>query len=138
MIKQAGDSPPISFMKWLTILFIVFIILIIVFADAGKLGPLGIFYKFPYGDKAGHFILFGMLAFLLDLTFFQALPYADRKRVAIMIGLVLALLIGLEEYSQKFFPERTFSLFDLSASYLGVIFFSSLALEINRRQSLPR
>ena len=120
-------------MRWLTVLFIVFIILVIVFADMGKLGAFGVVYKFPFGDKAGHFILFGMLAFLLDLTFFQALPHADRKRVAVIIGLILALMIGLEEFSQKYFPGRTFSLFDLFASYVGVIFFSWLALKIKNR-----
>ena len=121
-------------MKWLTILFIVFIILVIVLADIGRLGFLGVVYDFPNGDKAGHFILFGMLAFLLDLTFFQALPHADQKQVAVIIGLILALLIGLEEFSQKFIPLRTFSLFDLSASYMGVIFFSWLSLKIKRPQ----
>jgi VanZ family protein len=119
-------------MKWLTILFIVFIIVVIVFANNGKLGSLHFIYDFPNGDKAGHFILFGILAFLLDLTVFQALPYADRKRVAVMIGLILALLIGLEEFSQKFIPERTCSLFDLLASCVGVFFFSWLALKTKR------
>jgi VanZ family protein len=118
------------FMKWLTVLFTVFIIAVVILADNGKLASLHFIYDFPNGDKAGHFILFGILAFLLDLTFFQALPRADRKRVAFMIGLVLALLIGLEEFSQKFIPERTSSLFDLLASYIGVFFFSWLALRI--------
>jgi VanZ family protein len=49
-----------------------------------------------------------------------------------MIGLILALLIGLEEFSQKFIPERTSSLFDLLASYIGVFFFSWLALKTKR------
>jgi VanZ family protein len=119
-------------MKWLTILFIVFIIVVIILANNGKLGSLHFIYDFPNGDKAGHFILFGILTFLLDLTFFQALPRADRKGVAVMIGLILALLIGLEEFSQKFIPERTSSLFDLLASYIGVFFFSWLALKTKR------
>ena len=119
-------------MKWLTVLFTVFIIVVIVLANKGKLGSLHFIYDFPNGDKAGHFILFGILTFLLDLTFFQTLPRADRKRAAVMIGLILALLIGLEELSQKYFPGRTFSLFDLSASYVGVLFFSWLALKTKR------
>ena len=123
-------------MKWLTIAFFVFIILVIVLADADKLGFLDIIYKIPRVDKMGHFILFGILASLLDLTFFQALPRADRKRVAVVIGFILAILIGLEEFSQKYFPTRTFSLKDLFASYVGVIFFSWLALLIKKRQSL--
>lgn len=125
-------------MKWLTVLFIVFIIVVIVLANNGKLGSLHFIYDFPNGDKAGHFILFGILAFLLDLTVFQAFLHADPKRVAVTIGLILAILIGLEEFSQKFIPARTFSLFDLFASYAGVIFFSWLALKIKKRQSLHK
>jgi len=117
-------------MKWLTVLFTVFIIAVIILADNGKLGSFHFIYDFPNGDKAGHFILFGILVFLLNLTFFQALPHARRKRVAVTIGIILALLIGLEEFSQKFIPARTFSLFDLFASYVGVILFSWLALKI--------
>jgi hypothetical protein len=53
-------------MKWLTILFIIFIIAVIVLADNGKLGSLHFIYDFPNGDKVGHFILYGIMAFLLD------------------------------------------------------------------------
>src|SRR6185436_7085573 len=112
-------------MKWLTFLFALFIILIIVLADRGILSHyLGFIYDFPYGDKAGHFILYGILTFLINLTTFEARPDQNRKLLAIKIGLILALLIGLEEFSQRFFVDRTFSLLDLSFSYLGVIVFS--------------
>jgi VanZ family protein len=47
---------------------------------------------------------------------------------------ILALLIGLEEFSQQNFSSRTFSLSDLMASYLGLIFFSWLALRIQERK----
>jgi hypothetical protein len=47
--------------------------------------------------------------------------------------LILALLISLEEFSQRSFPSCTFDLVDLTASYLGVIFFSWLALRTKRR-----
>ena len=117
-------------MKWLAILFFLFIILVIVLADMGALPRIFSWvYDFPGGDKIGHFVLYGILTFLLDLAFFQSLPHSDWKRVAVMIGLVLALLIGLEEFSQKWFVRRTFSLLDLSFSYLGVLFFSWVALK---------
>jgi hypothetical protein len=44
----------------------------------------------------------------------------------------LALLIGLEEFSQKWFPTRNFDLLDLTASYLGVAFFAWLAVRLKR------
>lgn len=119
-------------MKWLAILFALFIALIIILADTGNLGILGFINSIPYGDKAGHFILFGILTLLLDLTFLRSLPNRDPKLVAVSIGLTLALVIGAEEYSQQFFHSRTFSLLDLAFSYLGVLFFSWVALRIKR------
>ena len=119
-------------MKWITILFFSFIIFIIILADRGQLGILKLVNQIPYGDKTGHFILYGMLTFLVDLTFFQAFPSSPRNWIAVLSGLTLALLIGLEEFSQRYFASRTSSLSDLIASYLGVIFFSWLALRIRR------
>jgi VanZ family protein len=120
-------------MKWLTILFTLFIILIIVLADMGRLGILYQINRLPWGDKIGHFVLYGILVLLVDLSLFRLLPPSPSRRqsrrwIAVISGLVLALLIGVEEFSQQFFANRTFSLGDLSASYLGVIVFSWLAL----------
>jgi len=121
-------------MKALTILFALFIILIIVLADLGKLGILEIVNQIPLGDKAGHFILYGILTLLINLTLFRSYPFQSRTRGAVISDLVLALLIGLEEFSQRNFPNRTFDLGDLTASYLGVIFFSWLALWTAQRK----
>ena len=117
-------------MKYLTILFALFIILIIILADLGKLGMLGFLNRIPYGDKAGHFIPYGILTLFLDLTLTRALPPPSRKLTVLRIALIISLLIGLEEYSQQFFAKRTFNLVDLTFSYLGVIFFSWVALII--------
>jgi VanZ family protein len=119
-------------MKWLTILFALFIILIIVLADLGRLGILQTVNRIPFGDKAGHFILYGILTLLINLTLFRSVPFQSRKGVAVISGLILVLLIGLEEFSQRNFSSRTFSLGDLTASYLGVIFFSWIALRTKK------
>ena len=123
-------------MKWLTIFFTLFILLIIVLADTGNLGMLDFVYYVPYADKVGHFILYGILVLLTNLTLFRALPSQARIRLVILSGLTLALLIGLEELSQQHFSNRTFDLVDLSASYLGVIFFSWLALRMVRTKEI--
>jgi polysaccharide biosynthesis protein VpsQ len=126
-------------MKWLAILFALLLLLIIVLADMGALPPfLQVWKDLPYGDKVGHFILYGILTLLVDLALFRALPNRSRKWVAVISGLILALLIGLEEFSQRYFANRTFSLRDLAASYLGVIFFSWLALRIERKREIPK
>lgn len=122
-------------MKWLAILFTFLILLIIVLADMGALPHfLQVWKDLPYGDKAGHFILYGILTLLVDLALFRSHPTRSRKWLTVTSGLTLALLIGLEEFSQRYFADRTSSLKDLAASYLGLIFFSWLALRIERRK----
>src|SRR5512139_328081 len=118
-------------MKWLAILFTLFILLVIVLADAGILAHyVGFIYKFPFGDKAGHFILYGLLTLILDLAIFRARPDQSRKRLAVQCGPVLVVLIGLEEVSQQYFSSRSFDLVDLTFSYLGVVFFSWVVLKM--------
>ena len=116
-------------MKWLTILFTLFLLLIIVLADTGNLGVLAVVYHIPYADKVGHFVLYGILALLINLTLFRSIPKQNRIGLALSSGLILIVLIGIEEFSQRSFPNRTFSLEDLAASYLGVGFFSWLAIK---------
>jgi hypothetical protein len=129
--EKLGDfSNNAAIMKWITFFFLLFIILIIVLADRGQLGILKLVNRIPYGDKVGHFTLYGILTLLINLTLFRSFPLRSPKLVAVVSGLVLAVLIGFEEFSQQYFAERTFSLRDLIASYLGVIFFSWLALRI--------
>jgi VanZ family protein len=122
-------------MKWLTVLFVLFIVLVIVLADTGNLGFIYRITRLPYADKAGHFLLYGILALLIDLTLFRSVPFQRWKRVAVISGLILAVLIGIEEFSQQYFADRTFSLIDLSASYLGVIAFSWLAVRKARHDN---
>ena len=119
-------------MKYVAVLFTIFIVLVIILADRGLLGPLHFIYNFPYGDKAGHFILYGLLNFFITLASIRSLLRFDPKRVTLSIGLILALLIGAEEYSQKFFANRTFDLIDLLASYIGLVAGGWVALKIKR------
>jgi VanZ family protein len=123
-------------MKWLAILFTLFILLVIVLADAGVLSHyVGFVYRFSFGDKAGHFILYGILTLFIDLALLRARPDQSRTRLAIQTGLVLALLIGLEELSQQYFSSRSFDLLDLTFSYLGVLFFSWVAIKTKEGQA---
>ncbi|HJS20355.1 MAG TPA: hypothetical protein VJ785_16520, partial [Anaerolineales bacterium] len=98
-------------MKQLALLFSIFILLIIVLADAGILRRYtGFIYNFPNGDKAGHFILYGILTLLLNLALFRSHPDQSRSLLAVKCGRVLALLIGVEEISQRYFSSRSFDL----------------------------
>jgi len=116
-----------------TVLFSLFIIGIVIRADAGHFPqPLKYFYDFPGGDKAGHFILFGFLSFLLNKGALVFFPDRPPVRLVLTVSLLLSILIGLEEWSQSLFPARTMSLIDLGASYLGVFIFALVAYRTKR------
>jgi polysaccharide biosynthesis protein VpsQ len=116
-------------MKYFSVLFLVFIVAVVILADYGSLPhSIRVLYDFPNGDKVGHFILFGLLDFFLTRAFFSSFPSKPRGWVALSVGLILALGIALEEFSQKFFATRTFDLLDLLASYAGIVIFAFLAL----------
>ena len=122
-------------MKYISLLFLLFIIIVIVLADIGGL-PSSIrdLYRFPHGDKAGHFILFGLLNFFLTFAFLSSLPNRPRGWVTLSIGFILALLIALEEWSQQFFSTRTSDLLDLLASYLGLFAGGGVASKMRSRR----
>ncbi len=123
-----------SHMKWWAIGFGLAIVMIVVLADTRHLGMLGVIYDFPYGDKVGHFLLFGVLSLLVNLALLEFWREQHPWRQALKINLVLALLIGAEELSQRWIPTRTSSWADLAASYLGVSLFAGVALQTAKRR----
>lgn len=122
--------------KWLfitTALFALLIVAIVLGANADVLpGLLERLTNFPGGDKAGHFILFGVLSFLLNKSTLALFPKWEPVRLVLTVSLLLAILIGLEEWSQSLFPARTMSFSDLFASYGGVFVFALAASWTNR------
>ena len=116
-------------MKYISILFFVFIIAIIILADNGILPhSIRAIYDFPNGDKLGHFVLFGLLDFFVTRAFFSMYPSKPRGWAAFSIGLTLAVFIGIEEWSQRFFSNRTSDVIDLLASYTGLVIFGFMAV----------
>jgi VanZ family protein len=114
----------------LTVAFLVLLVALIVMADTGRLGPLQEVYSFRYGDKAGHFVLLGMLALLVDLALFQVLPHKNPVWLVLTAGAVIGALISLEELSQLLIPRRNPDVFDLLASYAGIVAASLLTLAL--------
>ena len=108
---------------------------IVIAADTRHLGLIGRVYDYPNGDKLGHFLLFGFFSLLVNLAAFETWPALVRRQVALRASLLLALLIGAEELSQRWFPSRTSDILDLMASYAGVTCFALLALWIAGRRS---
>lgn len=78
----------------------------------------GFLTSIPFGDKAGHFGLFGLLTLVLVWSNLGGNP---------ALGVLIAvLLVVLEESAQLFIETRTFSMADFSASILGVCSAASL------------
>ena len=122
--------------RWATLVAALALIAIVVAADRETL-PLLLqrVYNYPAGDKAGHFVLFGGLAFLATLGFGRrARPVAGMSvRVS---TLVIVALVTLEEASQAWFPGRTASVLDLLASYAGIAAGVAAAKVIERRTAV--
>ena len=111
----------------LTVAMFAIIVAIIVAADRRVLpAALMEIYNFPGGDKLGHVVLFGGLAFLVEMSL-RGRTFPAAGRVLSLGGLVLAVAVTIEELSQQFFPGRSFSLADLAASYAGILMGIALA-----------
>lgn len=121
-------------MKWVTYIFIVLLILIVIAANMG-LGPsfFSFVYLLPGGDKAGHFILMGLLSFLIN-----SVMRASRVQVfsfdLLKGSLIVMAIVTIEELSQIFLQYRGFSIFDLFFDYTGIIVFGQFAAFIFDRQ----
>lgn len=107
--------------KLLAAAFFLFLLLVAYWADTDSMPKiLGAMLEIPYGDKIGHFVLYGILAYLLTV----AMPFRRVKilRWNLPLGLVLAAgFASLEEISQLFFANRTASFIDLFSGYSGIL-----------------
>ncbi len=73
----------------------------------------------PYGDKVGHFVLFGTLT----VAIVSAIP---SSRSPMYGALITAMIVVTEEVIQIYVPTRSFSLQDMGASLSGVVFFAAV------------
>jgi VanZ family protein len=83
------------------------------------------------GDKAGHFFLIGSLAYLFNRARAWRAVTLGCWRVQ-WGGLIILVLITLEECSQVWIPQRSFDLKDLLANYAGI-----LAAQVCSRSAPP-
>jgi len=117
--------------KLLAFLCLGFILLVILAANTGEIPPfIRALYRFPGGDRVGHFILYGVLAFLLARAFPRRLQMGDFSPV--VTSLLVAALALAEELSQFFFSLRTPDLLDLACGLLGILLADWLAARWRR------
>jgi len=110
--------------SFLSVAFLGFIAWIIYLANTAQHS---IFFEFvgsiPYGDKLGHFCLFGLLT--LGANFAVKLKAFKFGPLNLYIGSILVFTFALvEELSQYFIPNRTLDIVDLLADVAGILTFS--------------
>ena len=130
---RAGRTSARFLMKYAAVAFSIFIVIVVILADQDAIPPaIRALYDFENGDKVGHLILFGLLNFFLTSAALSALQDRTSIRVALSVGLILALFIAAEEFSQQYFSARTFDLIDLAASYVGLVIGGWVALRLKK------
>jgi asparagine N-glycosylation enzyme membrane subunit Stt3 len=101
------------------LVFLLFILLVILAADMGRMPSfVRKLYDFPNGDRVGHVVLYGILAFLLSAAF----P-GGKWLGRIFLPTAIIVLLGfatLEEGSQSLFSTRTADFIDLACSWVGI------------------
>jgi polysaccharide biosynthesis protein VpsQ len=120
--------------RWLPfLLFLSLIIGIIVADDLGRLRSLiNLITAVPGGDKCGHAIFIGTLAFLLNYALAGRLVKIGHHQILLGCSIV-AVAMTVEEFSQIWIPARTFDLLDLAANYFGITMAGWLWLRSNPR-----
>ncbi len=107
--------------------YVGFILLIIYLANTGQgAGLFRMFRRLPHGDKIGHFMLFGMLAFMAN----RALCFKTiaMGRFKVLVGsLWVILFAAVEELSQHYIETRSLDIFDFVADLAGVLAFQRLS-----------
>jgi VanZ family protein len=120
-----------------TVLFSLIVLGIVVLADQGS-ALLSFVRHIPAGDELGHFVLMGILSFLVNMSL-SAARINVFSRSILKGSVFVAIVVTLEEMSQLFFEYRTFSLTDLACDYAGIFVFGQLAAWlIARRKTLAR
>ena len=114
----------------LSVLLAVFLLAVVIAADLGLAREwMGQVYALPYGDKAGHFILMGLMSLVLNLGF----PSGRVTPLRISrTSLILFTIVALEEASQIFFSNRSVSWEDLSADILGIFLLGEIGMQFGR------
>lgn len=121
-----------KFVAAIALSFFVFLLWIIYLANTGSDSVFFDFIKtLPYGDKIGHFGLFGFLTFTAIIAFKYRTFACSKFNIYYGFALVAVFVIA-EEISQIFIPSRTFDLVDLAADSVGMLFATAVAYLTDR------
>ena len=115
------------------ILFFLFICWIILAADQGQdFFVMKQVRRLPYGDKGGHFILYGILTLLVNLALNNRVVRIG-KRSFLLGALLVGVFAVLEEFTQLALVSRNFELMDIACDLIGILVFSYLSLFFGKK-----
>lgn len=118
--------------------FFIFILWVIYLANTGQSS---VFFELvsliPYGDKVGHFMLFGILTLATNIGLRFSTWSCGKKSIYWGATLVF-IFAGVEELSQHFVSSRTLDITDFSADLAGIIAFSFFTFIIQKRYFLSQ
>jgi polysaccharide biosynthesis protein VpsQ len=121
---------------WMTGIYVLLLMGIIYLADNPQYQELfSLIRNVPGGDKCGHFLLMGLLSFLLN-TSLHCREVNVRAKHVLLGSVVVSIAVTLEEVSQIFIQYRSFDSVDLLFDYLGIWVFGNVALYIRARCNL--
>ena len=127
------SKPTLIVVRIIAVIVFAFIVLVTYLANSGTDTLLFAFVRsVPYGDKIGHFFLYGVLTLILNLALnLKAITLNKRK---VFIGSVSVIIfIVIEELSQLFIPIRTVDYFDFLAGGTGIAVFTFICYLIKQR-----
>ena len=115
-------------LHWTSLISIGFFGFILWIIYQANVGETNVFFSLvrqvPFGDKLGHFFLFGLLTFLLNLV----LKFKVFRHKYILLGTLLVLgFVSVEESSQYWIPSRTFDGIDFLADLIGIALFDFIS-----------
>ncbi len=115
------------------LLFLSFAGWVILDANTGNYNVIVDFIReVPNADKVGHFFLFGVFTFLLNMTL--RLHSIRLGKAELLTGSLIVLVIAMiEEFSQIAIISRTFNWLDIMSNVLGIATFSFLIIALHRR-----
>jgi polysaccharide biosynthesis protein VpsQ len=116
---EPQDATPRKKTKVVALLALLCLILIICVANAGYSPRIGRhLLHLPYGDKLGHFILYGLTSLLLACAFPRAYRLGRLQLPRVIVFFLLFTLA--EEWSQSLFASRTADPLDALAGCVGI------------------
>ena len=112
----------------ITLYVYIFILAVIIFLSDwnGTAYLLDFVMYVPFGDKIGHFLLFGFFSLMLNLAL-KARTFRIWRINFLLGTLIVLIVVFVEEFSQIFIRGRSFDYRDLIADFAGIIIFGEIA-----------